>query len=184
MCNKIALTRFILDGEWYTSRRKARKQLQRNSRKVTFTGAKIRVTLSEGSRKETRVSKKKKKCHGMNESKMQGWVTLASVLNYMDLPNPSISGKMWYKVNFFKRSIADLIFSPRLVAKPRLITQSIFLFSWEENTLIHAFPKGFSTNWNSNSFIKSLNTTSFEVVTTLWGTQFGLNAICSTTCTC
>ena len=49
--------------------------------------------------------------------------------------------------------------SPRLVASPKLKSQSALLFthSWRENNWIHTFPKGISAMWNAISLVQDLN---------------------------
>ena len=75
--------------------------------------------------------------------------------------HPFCLNRMWYKVNFsaefnkFEVSFS----SPRLVAKPRLKSQSDLLFTHnrKENIWMHVFPLGIYAMGNANSLVQDLN---------------------------
>ena len=68
---------------------------------------------------------------------------------------PLRSGRIWHKVNFFKRSLTGLnselsfSYTSCLTNAEEPSLPYYFTHSWRENNWIHTFPKGISAMWNA-----------------------------------
>ena len=71
---------------------------------------------------------------------------------------PLRSGRIWHRVNLFKRSLTGLNSETSCLTKAEEPSLSYyFTHSWRENNRIHTFPKGISAMWNAISLVQDLN---------------------------